>query len=229
MRHRIGGHPSGCLRRGRRCVRRRAGGRGREAEGHRVHRPAADTSCCHLELPGHHADTGGRLCHAGHRLLRQVRSELRGRKEASRADRRQEPSQRLAQPQGPLPAGDHPGAGHQRPHDRLSAGPVRLLRGERRGGGRRDLPGRPGQEVQAGSHLHQGRHHLPERARGLDEPGLRPGSRGGDLSRRHGRLQGSRHQGPAQGDQHRRGARLLLHHRTHHHGRPAVQPPGPGT
>ena len=36
-------------------------------------------------------------------------------------------------------------------------GPLRLLRRERRRGGGRHRPGRPGQEVQAGSHLHQGR------------------------------------------------------------------------
>ena len=48
--------------------------------------------------------------------------------------------------------------------------------------------------------------HLPGRPRGLAESDLRLRPRGGDLPRRHRRLQGSGHQGSAQGDQHGRGA-----------------------
>ena len=68
-------------------------------------------------------------------------------KRPPRADRRQEPPQRVAQPQGALPARDHAGAGRQRADDRLAARALRLLRRERRRGGRHHHPGRPGEEA----------------------------------------------------------------------------------
>jgi len=48
----------------------------------------------------------------------------------------EESPQRIVEPQGPSPQEGHRGAGPQRPHHRLAPGPFRLLRRERRVGGR---------------------------------------------------------------------------------------------
>ena len=62
------------LRRGGRRLRCGAGRRGGEIEGHRLFRPSADPSNCHLELPPHHADAGRDLRHDGDGLFCQVRT-----------------------------------------------------------------------------------------------------------------------------------------------------------
>ncbi len=136
LRHRDGSVPGRGLRGGVGRVRHRAGAGGGETEGRGLRgtaQPGRHGGEPQLAVDAQHHRAGG-LRPAGHRLCRQIRHPDGGFKARDGPRLRQEPRQRRAQPQGPPAPSRYRGRGAERAHCRLPAGPLRLLRRQRRRG-----------------------------------------------------------------------------------------------
>ena len=133
LRQRHRGVPRRGLRRGLRRRRHRAGARRREAEGHRLRRPAA----ARPRPPQRHEQPerlrARQLRPARRRLPRQAQGRAQGPEAGDGARLGEEPRQRLQESQGAPAQQDHHRHRAQRADDRRAARPLRLLRGERRG------------------------------------------------------------------------------------------------